>query len=562
MYIELKHDGNHKEECDLESNTNETKESASIVHSLKSCSLKSSSLNSALANLNSTNPPNDTNARVVEVPLKESAMWTQMLIGFVTVVKAAVGTGILFAPYAVVKSGYSVSITLILAYWLLNLICTLLMFQCADEVNDTYSGIASAAMGRAGRIMADISIIFTQLSFCAVFATFVTKAIQNVISGMHDCAPEYIEYGTALITFIQLVVYVPMSCFGRIQSLGPAMIMANIALLIGLVTVFTYSALELVSDISNNTMAKLSYFTNLESIAGFVGTAAFLWVSGPVVISYYVSIADHDTKRKFSLVYIIAISFVLVLTMSFTFVAAFGYGEKTFSAVTLNLPTTAGAMTGQIFFAISVLLSFPLMLFPVKEIVTKYIDVYWKKHNKNKILEFAVPAEQIKQLSLCKASSKLSTPMVVSQDNSPGKENLSPSSNNSKLGSRTLLRQPSGSISFVLDSSGQKIMYSVLRAAPSAIVILLSVVCCMTGFFLINSLGNFVNLVGGIFCVPISIILPALFHLTLFRQKITPQMFALDVLLIVSGVVTSITVIWYTFYSWSSSNESICNLKR
>lgn len=561
MHIELKHDRRHKEECDLESNTNETKESASIVHSLKSCSLKSSSLNSALANLNSANPPDDAKARVVEVPLKESAMWTQMLIGFVTVVKAAVGTGILFAPYAIVKSGYGVSIALILAYWLLNLICTLLMFQCAEEVNDTYSGIASAAMGRTGRILADISIIFTQLSFCAVFVTFVTKAIQNVISGMHDCAPAYIEYGTALITFIQLVVYVPMSCFGRIQSLGPAMIMANIALLVGLVTVFTYSALELASDISNGSVAKLRHFTNLESIAGFVGTAAFLWVSGPVVISYYVSIADYNTRRKFSLVYVIAISFVLVLTTSFTFVAAFGYGEMTFSAVTLNLPITAGAMSGQIFYAVSVLLSFPLMLFPVKEIVTKYIDVYWKKHNKNKILEFIVPAEQVRQLSLRTAPSKLSSPMA-SQSNSPGKERLSPSSNHSRLGSKTLLRQPSGSISFTLDKSNKKVSYLAIKAAPSAIVVLLSIVCCMTGFFLINSLGNFVNLVGGIFCVPISIILPALFHLTLFRRRITLLALILDILLIIFGAITSITVIWYTFYSWSSSNESICNLKR
>ncbi|KAH8583264.1 transporter with 11 transmembrane domains [Cryptosporidium sp. chipmunk genotype I] len=559
MHIELKN-GNCKNEVDLESNTNETKESSSIIGSIKCGSHKSSSLNSALIISSYSNTRHNDDMRVVEVPLKESKIWIQMLIGFVTVVKATVGTGILFAPYAIVKSGYGVSIIFILIYWLLNVICTVLMFQCADEVNDTYSGIASAAMGKSGRILADVSIMFTQLSFCAVFVTFVTKAIQNVISGVYGCAPEYIEYGTALITFIQLIIYIPMSCFGRIQSLGPAMIMANIALLIGLVTVFTYSALELASNISNNTMAELPNFTNLESIAGFVGTAAFLWVSGPVVISYYVSIADYNARKRFTCVYTMAISFVFVLTTSFTFVSAFGYGEHTFSAITLNLPITAGAMSGQIFFAISIALSFPLMIFPVKEIFTNYIDNYWKKHNKNKILEFITPAEQVRQLSIQKTSSKLNTP-ITSRNNSPGKENLSPNSINSKLGSKILLRQPSGSISFTIDNSNNKLPNCLVKAAPSAIVIMLSVICCMIGFFLINSLGNFVNLVGGVFCVPISIILPALFHLTLFKQRNSFPMLILDIFLIVSGIITSIIVIWYTFVSWSVTNESICNIK-
>lgn len=559
MHIELKN-RNIKNEGDLESNTNETKEDSSIVDSQKCGSYKSSSLNSAIIISSNSNNQNYGEKRVVEVPLKESEIWIQMLIGFVTVVKATVGTGILFAPFAIVNSGYVLSIVLILVYWLLNVICTILMFKCADEVNDTYSGIASAAMGKTGRILADISITFTQLSFCAVFVTFVTKAIQNVISGIHDCAPAYIEYGTALITFIQLIVYIPMSCFGRIQSLGPAMIMANIALLIGLVTVFAYSALELASNISNNTMAKISDFTDLESIAGLVGTAAFLWVSGPVVVSYYVSIADYNARRRFTWVYVLAITFVFMLATSFAFVSAFGYGENTFSTITLNLPITAGAMSGQIFFAISILLSFPLMIFPVKEIFTKYIDNYWKKHNKNKILEFITPAEQVRQLSIQKTSSKLNTP-ITSQTNSPGKENLSPNSINSKLGSKILLRQPSGSISFTIDNSNNKLSSYFVKTAPSAIVIILSVICCMIGFFLINSLGNFVNLVGGLFCVPISIILPALFHLTLFKQRISLPAFILDIFLIISGIITSIVVIWYTFVSWSVTNESICNIK-
>lgn len=558
MNVELKN-RNNKNSVDLEGNTNEIKESSSTVGPLKCGSHKISFMGSEQINLNSTNNTNN-NIRVVEVPLKESAIWIQMLIGFVTVVKATIGTGILFTPYAIVKSGYSVSIVLILVYWLFNIICTLLMFQCADEVNDTYSSIAFAAMGKTGRILADVSIIFTQLSFCAVFVTFVTKAIQNVISGIYDCAPGYIEYGTALITFVQLVVYIPMSCFGRIQSLGPAMIMANIALFIALVTVFTYSALELASNISNNNMAKVLQFTNLESTAGFVGTAAFLWVSGPVVVSYYVSIADYNARKRFTWVYTIAISFVFVLTVSFAFVSAFGYGENTFSTITLNLPITIGAMSGQIFFATSILLSFPLMIFPVKEIVTKYIDNYWKKHNKNKILEFITPPEQIRQLSIQKTSSKLNTP-VVSRKNSPGKEILSPNSMNSKLGSKILLRQPSGSISFTIESSKRNHSYYLVKAAPSVIVIILSVICCMIAFFLINSLGNFVNLVGGIFCVPISIILPALFHITLFKQRISLPVFILDIFLIISGIITSIVVVWYTFSSWSVSNESICNIR-
>ncbi|KAF7458179.1 Transmembrane amino acid transporter protein [Cryptosporidium felis] len=540
---------------DLESNANETKDSGSVMESIKSASINSSQI---VSNISSNK--NSRSNKLIEVPLKESRIWIQMLIGFVTVIKATIGTGVLFAPKAVVDSGYAMSIVLLIIYWLLNVICTFLLFECADEVNDTYSAIASAAMGRTGRILADISLIFTEVAFCAVFVTFVTKAIQNVISGMHNCAPGYIEYGTALITFIQLLIYIPMSCFGRIQSLGPAVILANIALLIGMVTVFSYSSLELASNLKNGTVFSLPYFTNLESIAGFIGTAAFLWVSGPVVLSYYVSIADYNVRKRFSWVYLLAISFVFALTMTFTFVSALGFGKDTFSTVTLNLPITAGAMSGQIFFAISILLSFPLMLFPVKEIFTKYIDNYWKKRNRNKIMEFAIPSEQAKRLSTKKFSSKLNTP-IFSQSSSPVKENSSPNSNNSKLGPKVLLRQPSGSISFVVANSRNKYSYYFVKATPSAIMIFISIICCIIGYFLIHSLGNFVNLVGGIFCVPISIIFPALFHLAIFRKKISFPALMLDSIIIASGLITSVVVIWYTMVYWSVSNESICNLK-
>ncbi|KAH8741836.1 hypothetical protein FG386_003696 [Cryptosporidium ryanae] len=497
---------------------------------------------------------------ILVVPLKESSIWIQMLIGFITVIKATIGTGILFAPYSIVNTGYGISIVFLIFYWFLNIICTLLLLECADKVNDTYSGIASHAMGKVGRIIADVSLIFTQISFCSVFATFVTKAIQNVISGIYDCDPSYIDYGTALITFLQLVIYIPLSCLGRIQSLGPAMIIANISLFIGIIIVFVYSAMELSENIANNTVYYIPSYTDLKSVAGFIGTAAFLWVSGPVVLSYYVSIAEKHTRKMFKWVYFGAISLVFVITVAFTYVSAYGFGKNTFTTITLNLPISPGSITGQIFFALSVLLSFPLMNFPIKEIFTNYITTLYKRYTRKKIIEFIVPAEQEIQLSN-QRNSKINTPIVDSQKNSPFTERSS-GSIVSRLGSKVLLRQPSGSISFTIENPSRKrdISYYIVKAAPSTVTILISIFCCLLGYFLINSLGNFVNLVGGLFCVPISIILPALFHLTMLKKDIRITTLILDIILIICGIATAVVVIWYTLVSWSVSNESICRL--
>ncbi|KAH7649383.1 hypothetical protein FG379_001929 [Cryptosporidium bovis] len=497
---------------------------------------------------------------IIVVPLKESSIWVQMLIGFITVIKATIGTGILFAPYSIVNTGYSISLALLLFYWFLNIICTLLLLECADRANATYSGIASHAMGKVGRIVADVSLIFTQISFCSVFATFVTKAIQNVIAGIYNCNPSYIDYGTALITFLQLLVYIPLSCPGRIQSLGPAMVIANISLFVGVIIVFVYSALELSKNMANNTIYYIPSYTDLRSVAGFIGTAAFLWVSGPVVLSYYVSIAEQHTRRMFKWVYLGAISFVFMLTLTFTYVSAYGFGEKTFSTITLNLPISPGSITGQIFFALSVLLSFPLMTFPIKEIFTNYIETIYRRYTRKKIVEFILPAEQERQLSV-QRTSKINTPIVSSQRNSPFTDRSS-GSIVSRLGSKVLLRQPSGSISFTVENLSPKegISYHIVKAAPSIVTIITSILCCLLGYFLINSLGNFVNLVGGLFCVPISIILPALFHLTMFRKEMKITTLIMDIILIICGVITAVIVIWYTFVSWSVSNESICRL--
>ncbi|OII75990.1 transmembrane amino acid transporter protein [Cryptosporidium andersoni] len=495
----------------------------------------------------------DIESKVKVVPLKVSKLWIQMGIGFVTIVKATIGTGILFAPHVIVKSGYGISLWLLVFYWLLNVICTYLLFMCADIVNDTYPIIASSAFGILGRIVADVSMIMTEMSFCAVTVTFVTKTIQDVIAGIHNCLPEYINYGTELITFLQLIIYIPLVCFGRLQSLGPATFVANIALLIGFVIVFVYAVISLVNHIQSGLLYYIPAYTNPESIANFTGIAAFLWVSGPVALSYYVSLIDIHAKKIFVWIYLGSISFSFLCTSLFVFVMAYAYGENSLSTIILNLPVTPVAIAGQLLYVISVILSFPLMLFPVKEIVTEYINLIVRRIYISEIIEFTFPKEQVSaNPSLFNVNSIVSTSIPVSLA-SINREMFKPKS-------EVMLRWPSGSLCISIKQN--KWLNILIRISPSLVMILISILCCVLGYVLIDSLGNFVNLVGGIFCVPISIILPAIFHLALYRRITNILIIFMDIIIIIIGLLTSAVVIWYSITNWSTYSENLCDIKK
>ncbi|KAH8584587.1 amino acid transporter [Cryptosporidium sp. chipmunk genotype I] len=491
---------------------------------------------------------------------------THMGIGFITVFKAAIGTGILFSPKGVVNTGYILSALIMFYYWVLNVLSTLLLMQSADRVNGNYSSIAMHAMGKFGKFLLEFSLISTAISFGSIYVTFITNNIQDIIAGVHNCSPEYLNYGSALITFLQLIVYIPLVSARKIQSLAPVILISNFALISAIALVLVQSFRTLIRSHIKSSFYNIPAISDTSNIPGFVGTAAYLWVCAPVTLSYYSSINNQREKRFFTWIYLLAIFVVFVFALTFTFLCAFAYGESTLSAITLNLPFTPLAMGGKILYSVSVLLSLPLMVYPMKEIFSKYSsglsqrifpksEIEITEGNPNK--HFLIKSNS----TISMEGISLNEQVIVSceepvTDYSVKDHSFSPDLNythnfNFKETKHFKHKKLKTDIFEVQNEN----------VLPSFWMMISCIFITFLGYILHDSLSNLINLIGGLFCVPLNILLPALFHFIIFRKEIGIKFIIIDFLLIISGIFTSILVIWYSILNWSNENPTICTMK-
>lgn len=492
---------------------------------------------------------------------------THMGIGFITVFKAAIGTGILFSPKGVVNTGYILSALIMFYYWVLNVLSTFLLMQCADRVNGNYSSIAMHAMGKFGKFLLEFSLISTAISFGSIYVTFITNNIQDIIAGIHNCSPEYLNYGSALITFLQLIIYIPLVSARKIQSLAPVILFSNLALITAITLVLVQSFHTLIRSHSKSSFYNIPAISDVSNIPGFVGTAAYLWVCAPVTLSYYSSINNQREKRFFTWIYLLAIFVVFIFALTFTYLSAFAYGESTLSAITLNLPFTPVAMGGKILYSVSVLLSLPLMVYPMKEIFSKYSSALSQKILPKSEIELK-EENPTKRESLNKSNSTISMEnasvnehVIVScekpeadflEEDRPFPPNFD-CTNNCNLKEIKHIKQKKLKAE-IFEVQKENIL-------PSFWMMISCIFITFLGYILHDSLSNLINLIGGLFCVPLNILLPALFHFIIFRKEIGIKLIIIDFLLIISGIFTSILVIWYSILNWSNENPTICTMK-
>lgn len=491
----------------------------------------------------------------------------QMGIGFITVFKAAIGTGILFSPRGVVNTGYILSALIMFYYWVLNVLSTLLLMQCADRVDGNYSSIAMHAMGKFGKFLLEFSLISTAISFGSIYVTFITNNIQDIIAGIHNCSQEYLNYGSALITFLQLIIYIPLVSARKIQSLAPIILISNFALMSAITLVLIQSFRILIKNHSDSSFYSIPSISDTSNIPGFIGTAAYLWVCTPVTLSYYSSINNQRERRFFTWIYLLAIFVVFTFALTFTYLCAFAYGENTLSAITLNLPFTPVAMGGRILYSLSVLLSLPLMIYPMKEIFTKYsfglsqkifskseIEMVEINRTKQEFLNNNNSTISIEKSSINEhfvlsyeepvTNSSIEIPSLSSDINSP---------NNSDLKEINHIKQKTFKTN-LFEVQKENIL-------PSFWMMISCIIITFLGYILHDSLSNLINLIGGLFCVPLNILLPALFHFIIFKKEIGIKFIIIDFLLIISGIFTSILVIWYSILNWSNKNPTICTMR-
>ena len=283
------------------------------------------------------------------------------LKSFFTLLKAFIGTGIMFLPKAFRNGGMLFSSITLLIVSLVSCLCFNLLLQCRKRYGGGYGELGSAIGGPKFRRLILGSITISQIGFVCAGIIFMAENLASFLDAVTS-SPTAPLSGKALIA-IQLVVLVPLAFIRDISKLGPAALLADIFILIGLVYIWYYDIATLASQGLHPTVRLF----NPHDFTLTIGSAIFTFEGIGLILPIQSSMAQPETFSR--LLYIV----MVIITIIFTSIGALCYatfGEYTRVEIISNYPQDSKLVNAvQFLYALAVLVGTPVQLFPASRII-------------------------------------------------------------------------------------------------------------------------------------------------------------------------------------------------
>jgi solute carrier family 36 (proton-coupled amino acid transporter) len=280
---------------------------------------------------------------------------------FFTLLKAFVGTGIMFLPKAFNNGGILFSSITLVTVSLVSCICFHLLLQCRKRYGGGYGDLGEAIGGPKLRSLILESITISQIGFVCTGVVFTAE---NLLSFVLAVSGGSTPLSTNALIAIQLVVLIPLALIRNISKLGPAALLADVCILVGLIYIWHYD----ISTIADRGVHKTVELFNPQHFTLTVGSAIFTFEGIGLLLPIQSSMKEPD---KFSrLLYIVMF---LIIIFFFTSVSALCYltfGSQTQTEVISNFPQTSKLVNAvQFLYSLAVLVGTPVQLFPAVRIM-------------------------------------------------------------------------------------------------------------------------------------------------------------------------------------------------
>jgi len=276
---------------------------------------------------------------------------------FFTLLKAFIGTGIMFLPKAFKNGGMLFSsITMIMVSAITALCFELLLATRKRYGGGGYGDLGQIVVGPRFRALILVSITLSQIGFVCAGLIFTADNLASFLDAVtHTTEP----LSTNALIGIQIAVLIPMSFIRNISKLGPAALLADVFILIGLTYIYWY-------DIS--WISKMGGFHpsielfNPRDFTLTIGSAIFTFEGIGLILPIQSSMKEPEHFSK--LLYIV----MLIITVIFTSVGVLCYGtfgENVSVEVITNFPQTSKLVNAvQFLYSMAVLVGTPVQLFP------------------------------------------------------------------------------------------------------------------------------------------------------------------------------------------------------
>ncbi|KAK5082049.1 hypothetical protein LTR05_007191 [Lithohypha guttulata] len=281
---------------------------------------------------------------------------------FFTLLKAFIGTGIMFLPKAFNNGGIVFSSMALVAVSLISMLAFHLLLQCRRQIGGGgYGEIGEAVGGSKMRGIILGSITLSQLGFVCAGIVFVAQNLYSFVSAISKQSESPIH--TNVLIALQLLVIIPLSFIRNISKLGPAALLADVFILIGLVYIYWYD----IGTLAQQGIHESVVLFNPSHYTLTIGSCIFTFEGIGLILPIQSSM--RNPARFEPLLGIV----MLLITIIFTSVGALCYatfGIDTKIEVINNFPQSSKLVNAvQFLYSVAVLVGNPVQLFPAIRIL-------------------------------------------------------------------------------------------------------------------------------------------------------------------------------------------------
>ncbi|KAG0687627.1 neutral amino acid transporter [Pichia californica] len=437
---------------------------------------------------------------------------------FLLLLKAFLGTGIIFLPKAFSNGGLIFSNIMIIAFSVISYYCFLILIKTTSKCKVTgYGDVGFKLFGKGMQFIILLSLALSQLGFSSAYVVFVCKNFQTVLEILIKE-----KYPVGLFVIIQLVIFTPISLARNISKLSIFALIADVFIFIGIVYIYFESSSHLISHgISTN----IEMFQN-DSWTLFIGTAVFAYEGIGLLIPIQESMIETE---KFNKLLFMVMVIVTVIFSSIASISYLSFGNDTHTIIFMDFDTNALSICIRIMYSISILLSTPIQLFPAIKIIENYIFNQNRKTWKDKVRR---NSEAISILNEFGGSAGGTT----------GNIRGSIASYDSISNVNVNLVNQDGLV------SGKSDLY--IKIYKNFTRVFFVFVMCGIAYLGSNNLDKFVSLIGSITCIPLIYIYPPMLFYRAFREEMIGIEKGICICVFTMGCIVMSYTTWETICSW------------
>ncbi|KAL7743361.1 hypothetical protein ACLKA6_008338 [Drosophila palustris] len=215
-------------------------------------------------------------------------------------------------------------------------------------------------MSRAMKLIVEMFLCVTQFGFCAIYFVFITENLYQVLQ------QNGIDISMSMVMLITLLPAMIPSLMTNLKYISPVSMVANFALLFGLIATLTIAF----SEGPMPSITERSYFTGGTQLSLFFGTALFSYEGIALVLPLRNSMGDPAKFTHRFGVLNVTMFFITAIFIFTGFVSYLRWGDYVEGSITLNLEVEeVMSQVVKIVAALGVFFGYPIQFFVMMKIL-------------------------------------------------------------------------------------------------------------------------------------------------------------------------------------------------